>query len=328
MALRLFDAKDKNILFEKDTPDILFSEKQDTIQEHTIYFDHFGGKGSYREISFEGVHVGFGNTMLSNKVLLGFESDFETIEMHFSLKGKSSVKAEKFDAEISFDSHRHNIIYSNGMCGEMQWESEQFEICEINLSPEFFKKLLPQETSLFDKFRVSIEKGNSCLLNKKHFPINHQMYKVIDEIINCERKGFFKKLFLEAKIIELLLLQLEQFSEDSVYQHISLKKKDIDKIYAVKELILENLNADFSLIELAHQVGTNEFILKKGFKEIFGKTVFSFWTDMKMQQARGLLIERNLNIGEIAHLIGYKNQRHFSAAFKKKYGILPSQLTK
>ena len=90
--------------------------------------------------------------------------------------------------------------------------------------------------------------------------------------------------------------------------------------------MLHNLDSANSLIDLAHQVGTNEFTLKKGFKELFGTTVFAFWNDIKMEQARNLLLEQNINITEIAHIMGYKNQRNFSAAFKKKYGIVPSQL--
>ncbi|WP_262491739.1 AraC family transcriptional regulator [Myroides odoratimimus] len=38
-----------------------------------------------------------------------------------------------------------------------------------------------------------------------------------------------------------------------------------------------------------------------------------------------LLTAQELHIAEISDLIGYKNPRHFSSAFKKKYGVSPSQ---
>ena len=326
MNLRLYDNERNSTLIEKEYPDS-FSSNDDGILEHTTYIDHYFGKGSYKEIYFEGVHIGFGNTFLRDVIRLDFESDFETIEMHFALKGKSTVTTNALNQSISFTPHQHNIIYANGICGKMQWESEQFQLCEINLAPDFFKRYFPQGNRLFDTFRNAIEKGKSGLLAKSHHPVSHKMYQIVDEIMNCQRQGVFKRMFLEAKVIELLLLQLEQFTDDSVLQ-VSVKKSDVDKIYAVREFILHNLDAACSLIDLAHQAGTNEFILKKGFKELFGTTVFGFWNDAKMEQAKLLLTEQGMNVGEVSHYIGYKNQRHFSAAFKKKFGVLPSQYKK
>jgi len=285
------------------------------------------GNGFYKEILFDGVHIGFGNTILRKNVLLSFESDFETVEMHFTLKGKSAAATDKFENTVRFASNQHNILYANKICGDMEWEGEHFQLCEVNLEPNFFKKFIPDDESLFDTFRNAIDKGRSGVLGRNNNPITHQMHQIVHEITNCERQGIFKRMFLEAKIIELLLLQLEQFSDGSV-SNLSIKKTDVDKMYAVREFILQNLDANSSLIDLAHRVGTNEFILKKGFKEIFGTSVFAFWNDTKMDQAKRLLTEQGMNVGEVSQFIGYKNQRHFSAAFKRKYGILPSHLKK
>ncbi|MDR7129566.1 AraC-like DNA-binding protein [Algoriphagus sp. 4150] len=326
MHLRLYDNDGDKIFFEKEYPD-RFLTHGEGIKESITYHEQLVGSGFYKEIYFEGVHIGFGNTVLKRKILLNFESDIETIEMHFALKGKSTATTGIFDKSISFVPNRHNIIYANGICGKMQWESEEFRLCEINLTPFFFKKFLPQDHQLFETFRNTIEKGNSGLLHQDHRRISHQMYRIIDEIMGCERTGIFKRMFLEAKVIELLLLQLEQFSDDS-FSHSTLKKPDVDKIYAVREFILQNLDATCSLIDLAHLVGTNDFILKKGFKELFGTTVFGFWSDAKMDQAKQLLMGENMNVGEVSQRIGYKNQRHFSAAFKRKFGILPSHFKK
>lgn len=73
---------------------------------------------------------------------------------------------------------------------------------------------------------------------------------------------FFKKNYLEAKISELLFLQLEQLFSNETSKS-SLIQKDEEKIYAVREFIVNNLDKNHSLIELAHHVGTNEFTLKK-----------------------------------------------------------------
>ncbi|MEO2072381.1 MAG: AraC family transcriptional regulator [Zunongwangia sp.] len=295
------------------------------ISENKTAFKGEFGQGYYKEIAFEGVHIGFGNVSLKDRIKLFFESDLETVEMHFALKGKSNVCASSFKNNVRFQDHQHNIVYAKGICGEMIWESKELQLCEINLSPSFFNKFLPEDNSLFEKFRTSIEKGNSNLLTQQHYHINHQMYEIIDGIMNCQRQGIFKKMYLEAKVIELLLLQLEQFSEQDNCP-TSLKKKDIDKMYEVRDFMLNNISDTSSLLELAHRVGTNDFTLKKGFKEVFGTTVFGFWKEAKMEQARQLIAQQGKSVQEVAEALGYSNARHFSTAFKKTYGISPGSL--
>lgn len=131
-------------------------------------------------------------------------------------------------------------------------------------------------------------------------------------------------MFLESKIIELLLLQLEQF-DDPVDAVLSIKPDDIEKIYIVRDFILDHLGESHSLMELARLAGTNEFTLKKGFKEVFGTTVFGFWGEAKMEKARKLLGDPDISVKEVADAVGYKHPQHFTAAFKRRFGILPSK---
>lgn len=325
MTLRLYDKDLGEVLYEKVYQNPPHKVQEFGIEERVTRLRHSTINGFYKELFFEGVHIGLGTVCLSKKLALYFESDFETVEMHFALKGRSSVVSKRTQEALSFDNYQHNIIYARDMCGKVQWEQGEFQLCEINLSPLFFKKYLPEDVGVFAKFKNAIEKSQTVILSAQHHLISMQMYRIIDEIITCQRQGFFKRMFLEAKVIELLLLQLEQIGGRELLKS-SIKKSDIDKIYAVREYILKNLTTSCSLIDLAREVGTNEFTLKKGFKELFGTTVFGFWIDAKLDAARLMLIEQEMTVGEVSHQIGYKNSRHFSTAFKKKYGMLPSQL--
>ncbi|ROI05190.1 AraC family transcriptional regulator [Chryseobacterium sp. G0240] len=324
MKLRLYDENIGEILMERSYPDTYYTNEGD-IQECITQLVPPYGDGFYHEICFENVHISFGNISLTNKLQLYFESDFDTVEMHFALKGKSRATSANFQEIVQFDSYQHNIIYAHHMQGKMEFYGPDLHILEINLAPAFFKKFLPEDSGLFETFRNAIEKQHSSLINPDHNRISLEMYQILNDLINCDRKGIFKRIYLEAKVSELLLLQLEQLFNTSSSTS-SLPKKDEEKIYAVRDYIANNLDATCSLNELAHQVGTNEFTLKKGFKELFGTTVFGFWNDTKMELAKKLLLDSDLNISEISDRIGYKNPRHFSAAFKRKYHILPSQV--
>lgn len=324
MVLRLYDTDITQMIMEKEYPEV-FLVQDGGIQERSVTVDFPVGKGYYKEIYFEGVHIGYGSAKLASSVILNFESDFETVEMHFSLKGSSSSVTDQFKEGFNFCSNQHNIVYANCMKGEMFWSPEDFQLLEINLSPKFFTKYLPEDPQLFSRFRKTIHSGHSGALSPTNHLISLEMYQIIREILQCNRKGQFKRIFLEAKVIELLLLQLEQIDKGE-NTFARLRKADIDKIYAVREFILSNIDQSYSLIDLAHHAGTNEFALKRGFKELFGTTVFSFWHDAKMEQAKKLLIDHNMRVSEVSDAVGYQNPRHFSSAFKKKFGLLPGQV--
>ena len=74
--------------------------------------------------------------------------------------------------------------------------------------------------------------------------------------------------------------------------------------------------------------GLNEFKLKKGFKELFGTTVFDYLYDLKMEYAKQLLAADEVLVNEVSGMVGYRNPNHFSTAFKRKYGMNPTQLRK
>ncbi|WP_027372686.1 helix-turn-helix transcriptional regulator [Chryseobacterium sp. UNC8MFCol] len=324
MTLRLYDAKTEQTLIEKEYPDAFF-QNDGQIRESVIHIKPPIGNGFYHEICFENVHIGFGNVSLARRLMLYVESDFDSVEMHFTISGKSEAQSENFQKIICFENDQHNIIYAHQMCGKMEFDGHDMQILEINLAPGFFKKFLPENSGLFEAFRTAIEDRNSCLIAPEHRRISIEMYQILTDIMHCNRKGTFKRIYLEAKITELLLLQLEQFfsTKDSIS---TVSKRNEEKIHAVRDYIMANLSKNCTLTDLAHQVGTNEFTLKKGFKELFGTTVFNFWNDLKMEEAKKLLISGELNVNEISDRMGYKNPRHFSTAFKRKYNIIPSKI--
>ena len=75
--------------------------------------------------------------------------------------------------------------------------------------------------------------------------------------------------------------------------------------------------------ELSRIAGINEFKLKRGFKEVFGQTVFGYLNDERMDLAKSDLLEKQKSITEIAFELGFSSVQHFSNAFKKKFGVSP-----
>ncbi|WP_346317499.1 AraC family transcriptional regulator [Chitinophaga sp. YIM B06452] len=121
------------------------------------------------------------------------------------------------------------------------------------------------------------------------------------------------------------LQALMHFQVTTGVQRISLA--DAERLQAVKDhLRTEFLCPELSLDLLCRRFGLNEFKLKKGFKQLFGNTVFGFVQELKMKSARQMLVEKRMNVNEVADHLGYSSPNHFSAAFKKMFGYPPAKL--
>lgn len=303
-----------------------YHDAASAVTERVTHIDNALGKGSYREIFFEGIHIAYGDIRFRNETQLFFESDYETVEMHFDLCGGSLTDISGAgDRTYAFSTNRHNIIYVPGIKGNIRFGASNKQMLEINLRPSLFSRYL-QDSDTFRDFLDLIKKQTPALMSKHNMPITPAMLNIILSITGCTRNGIYKKIFLESKVIELLLLQLEQFSTHNCDVFCSIKPTDVGKIYNAKEIILKQLHNPCSLIDLARQVGTNEFTLKKGFKEVFGTTVFGMVTEIKLKHAKELLLSGEKSIAEVSRQSGYKYQGHFTKAFKKQFGVPPTKI--
>lgn len=324
MKIRLYSDK---IFSDGETENHVFKTyvKEEGYEEKTVMLDHPDAKGSFREIYFDHFRIGIGDLQLAQKAVLDFESEAKMVEMYFSLEAEINIRSDSFEEDMNFSSHEQNIIFMGEIEGCLECGAGKFRIVEVDVDPTFFMKYAPESGWIYEKFLNKIKTGTSGPLARKNGLIDLEMHRIIQDILTCSRKGMYKTMFLESKIIELFLLQLEQLDEQ-LDSPLTIKSDDIDKLYLVRDFILENLAGSYSLVELARIAGTNEFTLKKGFKELFGTTVFGFWNDAKMDRAHKLLKDSDKTIKEIASLVGYKYPQHFTAAFKRKFGIVPSHM--
>lgn len=168
-----------------------------------------------------------------------------------------------------------------------------------------------------------LETENIAFLN--HYRLGQtmpEMQWVLQQILDCPFAGATRNLYLEAKSLELVALRLEPMTagERELVRSPHLKPFDIDQLYQAREILRNRFTDPPSLLELAQQVGLNDYKLKLGFKQIFGTTVFGYVWERRMQTARELLHTQQMMIQTVAVLVGYACPSRFTAAFKKRFG--------
>ena len=121
------------------------------------------------------------------------------------------------------------------------------------------------------------------------------------------------------------MLKLEQCRQEKAQSQsgFRLKADDLERIYRARDILVQDLEQPPSLLELAQQAEMNDFKLKRGFRHVFGTTVFGYLHQCRMEKAQQLLETNADSIAQVAQTVGYASPSQFSAAFKRKFGISP-----
>jgi DNA-binding response OmpR family regulator len=95
-------------------------------------------------------------------------------------------------------------------------------------------------------------------------------------------------------------------------------------VNAVKRLIADQLATLPSLAEIARSVGTYREKLSQVFREQTGMTVFAYIRDVRIQRGEQLLQDTEMDVQDIALLIGFNSAGNFATAFREHTGVTPS----
>lgn len=307
-----------------------------TLDSQEYYIDALRGNQSVKErIDNLGDNKGF-NIELSNvfldKIHLKWGKYSAPSKKNYTVSpAKSSITAHFCLLGSCITEGNNNLDIQRGQCllfkedkNEYQYEmgtdNNQGAFFEMSMDTEVYLDLFQGENEILD----AVIQGKSLFA---HLAQNYRFRTIISEMYNNKSNysGKLKKFYLEAKAMELFLLQTSHLKSHKEIKTNKLRSKDIEAIQQVRDL-LENDMQHISISQLALSVGINQTKLKSGFKDLFGKTIFEYLTSVRMEKARQLLESTELPISQIAEIVGYKYAQHFTVAFKKLFGFLPSDL--
>lgn len=209
---------------------------------------------------------------------------------------------------------------------EQSLAGEQYCLISIDFDVKFLQNFATGlEETLPKQLHLIIQSDSPQMFYRHNGNITPDMKTVLWQIMNSPYQGIIQQIYLESKTLELLALQLAQWleAEEGEQKTINLTPDEIEKIYQAKEILLSNQAKPPSILNLAQQVKIHHMKLKQGFKEIFGTTMFNYLYNYRMEIARNLLLEKKMNVTEVALTVGYSNSSQFAAAFKRKFGITP-----
>jgi AraC-like DNA-binding protein len=145
--------------------------------------------------------------------------------------------------------------------------------------------------------------------------------------IKKENSGHFNSLTLKIQTLKIITDFFKNTFQKKLPENYSaLSEADRRSIINAEKIIKDHLSSDFpGITAIARQVHLSPTKLKTTFKSFYGASLLQYYNHNKMLLAMQLIKTTDIPIKNIALSAGYESAGKFSAAFKKQFGMQPTE---
>lgn len=288
------------------------------------YDNSFWGNVSERRMVQQDFTISHIKTALHDNYKIAFEDErlHDSVNICIAVNGFTGVQFDRKKFEASLTARKQHSLYIDDTEYQVLVKKNMDNV-HFSIDRQYYLSLLCEKEEWFSRLRSQLTRKEFVYEGDSDF--TSAMQRVVSDMLYSPLIGNLKTLMIEAKILELIALQLQSTMNHSLPEE-KKQGKEQDIFYAIRDHLDKTFMEDHSLKGLGKTFGVNEFKLKSGFKRNFGRTVFEHIYDLRMDYAYQLLRDNGLIVNEVSRKVGYKNPNHFSTAFKKKFGISPGKI--
>lgn len=290
------------------------------------------GEGEIRGINFEnGLGLIIYKATFKEDIRLEFTLDeVHPVKFLYSLNGSVRHEFANERKRNSIEEFRCAIVASERKSGHIiEFEKDiRHEIVSVEIDRSLFSV----------KENCELAKWNSAL---KDVIIDTEGINQFYHVDNCgifyknilqnidDYKNFFiaHKLNLQSITLEMFVQQVIQFDDDilKTEDRTILRIQELKRVEEGGNYIRENINGDLSVKNISRITGLNPNKLQTGFKYLYSTTLNEYVTNIRLEQAKILLLNKEYNVNAVVAAVGLESSSYFSKIFKKKYGVSPKQ---
>jgi AraC family transcriptional activator of pyochelin receptor len=292
------------------------------VQDVEVRTRHDGFEGQAHVLVLDGMTLVRGRHRSAHALTLQGHEEAPEVALHIGLRGAPTAMTDGLDGYLSHQPHQLELIHSPSPRTSFALEAgADNEAFEVNFSLPRFEAWAAQQPALLGPLVERVQRGEPFRLQATvPWSISH-LLEVLDEIMDSRRFGSLRPLFLETKVLEFLLLL--RAAGPAAPRPGAI---DGDRMLAAREHLLANLRRPPTTEALARLLGTNAFQLKRDFRHTFGRSLYAFVLEARLELARRLVCQTTRPLKAIADEVGYRHPAHFTAAFCQKFGVPPSKL--
>ena len=220
-----------------------------------------------------------------------------------------SLRQRREDVSHEWTTTRGDLSLIPGRWRTTVWSQKRSDFIQVELGSELVRRAAGGEA-------VELP----CLFSFDD-PVCREL--TLSMVAEAQEHGTAARLYVESAAVVLVqrLLSLKDRSAAPA----SRPGLPPDVLRRAKEFLHEEMPRNPGITELSSAVGMNVDHFSRLFKRSTGLAPHQYLGNIRLERAKHLLAEGRAQIIEIAYEIGYANPSQFSAFFRKRTGLSPSE---
>jgi len=138
----------------------------------------------------------------------------------------------------------------------------------------------------------------------------------IEKLMNMEEHGSWDN-------VKIYFRQIADFIFEERNTDAFIRANKI--LQFIKNYVEEHINEDLSLTKLGEMLHFHPFYLSRMFKQVTGKNLTEYISQVKLRKAKEMLQRGEIRINEVASALGFETASYFTRFFKKYTGMTPNE---
>ena len=247
------------------------------------------------------------------------DSDYVHFSFNSRMNGRAACHFERWEGgrEFAVSEGMGSISYGPGRRGHYCQEG-RLDNVTVMVRPDVLKRW----THDVDGSLASGLASSACFLHGHGGAELQSTAHLLAQTLSGKGTASRHGLWMQAQALLLVSLFLESCSRPLTGLSASAQQR----MARVHEHLLADLSRAPSLAALADDAGVRVPTLVRAFRRQYGCSVYTYFQSERMRQAQALLLRGRLSVAHVAADLGYSNASHFTAAFRKQFGVNPSSL--
>ena len=293
------------------------------------------GEGLIRKIDFEpGLHIRTWDFKLNRAFVLQRVAEKNSqpgtaFTIVYVLSNDTvSLHTPSLKKDILLHGNMNILLLANNIDIDFKFEAgNEVKAVDISMGSGWIKNQFTEADPQYDCFLAGIKNNNKPVVYVQ--PGSSTEYRTVIDLHTHAFSGTKGKLYLKAKTLSLVSDFLNRAFSSVPHELIDNNVLHQDKMLMVEKILDDHIEKDLPSIELiARQAALSESTLKRHFKSMFGKSIYEYYLQKKMDHAKRLLLEKPVTVKEVAYRLGYEKTSNFIHIFKKFHTYSPGYLKK
>lgn len=295
---------------------------------HTVTLPFQSGAGTLKQAQIEpGFHISCWDLQLRDSLTVHrpartpeqprlFQLYFILTPDQFCIDGPSMTRELHFNSsmEILFESGDADFNYTF-------IPDKAARVMVLQLHPDWLVNTFGQDDTVFARFLKKMVSEDKPFVF--HEPASLTLQQSLIEFHSHFISENRDRLYNKARALTLLSDFLYGLSLRSTLDNSPVAYYE-EKIRKVEEILRQHLESQLPCIRsIAEKVSLSESTLKRYFHQIYRRSIYDYYLQLKMEHARHLLEEKQIAVKEVAYQLGYEKCSSFILMFKKFYRQSP-----